>query len=110
MPTCSIINQFVILGLVFFWCLLSLSCGGGGKSASGPPPPPPTITSVTVTANGNQVLAGQTLFFTVAVQGTGAFSSAVTWAVNGVTGGDTQNGTISAGTYTAPTSLPATNP
>jgi hypothetical protein len=67
------------------------SCGGGGSSSSGPPPPPPpppTITNVTVSTRLPYALTGETIYFTATVEGTGHFSSAVTWSVNGVNGGD----------------------
>src|SRR5579863_9718451 len=91
--------------------LLLGSCGGGGTSNPPPPPPPQgTVTSVTVTAAGTTVLTGQTLVFSDTVKGTGTYSSAVTWSVNGIPGGNTQTGTINNGTYTAPAALPGTNP
>jgi hypothetical protein len=93
--------------LALFLC----SCGGGGGGNSNPPPPPPaTIISVAVTSTATAVLVGSALVFTAAVQGTGSYSSAVTWAVNGIAGGNVQNGTINDGGYNAPTSLPPTNP
>jgi uncharacterized protein YjdB len=55
----------------------------------------PTITSVTVSCAGNSVTAGQTDQCTATVQGTGAYSNAVTWQASG--------GTISStGLFTAP--------
>jgi hypothetical protein len=97
-----------LIGLICL-SLLFCSCGGGGSSSS-TPPPSGTVTSVSVSASGNTVATGQTLVFTATVQGTGSYSSAVTWAVNGVAGGNAQNGTISNGTYLAPSTLPSTNP
>lgn len=41
---------------------------------------------------------------------TGLQNTTVTWSVNGVNGGNSSVGTISNGWYTAPTSVPATNP
>lgn len=81
------------------------ACGGGGGGGGGggtTPPPPPTITSVTVTCP-SSVTAGQSATCTATVQGTGSFSSAVTWtssntgvatvsssgSVSGVTAGTT---------------------
>ena len=77
-----------------------------------PPPPPtnPTITSVSVTGSAATVLVGQGLTFSVTVQGTGDYSGAVTWAVNGIAGGNAQVGTVANGTYAAPETVPATNP
>ena len=52
------------------------------------------------------VLLGKTAQFTATV--TGSSNQAVTWSVNGVTGGNSTVGTISAaGVYTAPADLPA---
>jgi hypothetical protein len=99
-----------LFGLVCLSLLLSDCGGGGGGSSNPPPPPPPTITSVTVTAAATTVLTGQTLGFTAEVQGTGDYSSAVTWEVNGIPGGSTENGTINGGTYVAPATPPSTNP
>jgi len=100
--------QKQLFGLV---CLLLTLCDcGGGGGLSSPPPPPPTITSVTITAAETTVLAAQTLVFTAKVQGTGSYSSAVTWEVNGIAGGNAQNGTINDGTYVAPTTPPTTDP
>jgi len=88
-----------------------LLCGcGGGSPSNAPAPPQATITSVSVTAPATTILTGQTLVFTDTVQGTGAYSSVVTWAINGITGGNAQNGTISNGVYVAPTAPPSTNP
>ncbi len=80
---------------------------GGGSSGPPPPPPPPPVT-VTVAPAAPSIRANDTQQFTAAVTGTG--NSAVTWTVNGVTGGDAINGTISAGgLYTAPASVPNPN-
>jgi hypothetical protein len=103
---------FRMLCCVVAATILALAgCGGGntGGETSGLPPSP-TVTSVTVTTAETTVLAGQTLQFAANVKGTGAFHSAVTWDVNGIIGGNAQNGTISDGNYVAPTSLPNTNP
>jgi len=99
-----------LFGLVSLSLLLCDCGGGGGSSSPPPPPPPPTITSVTVTAAGTTILTAQTLVFTAKVQGTGSYSSAVTWEVNGIPGGNAQNGTINDGTYVAPATLPSTDP
>lgn len=58
----------------------------------------PTVDSVTVTPANPSVTGGATQQFTATVAGTGAFSTTVTWSVDG-----TGNGTInSSGLYTAP--------
>jgi hypothetical protein len=66
-----------------------------------------TITSVSVSPLTAPVQVGQTRQFTATVQGIGNFNSAVTWAVNGVVGGNATVGTImTAGLYYAPTTVP----
>ncbi len=80
-------------------------CGGGGVASS--TSQPPATPSVTVTG-GSQVRLGSTDSFTATV--TNLSSSAVTWQVNGVAGGNSTVGTISsAGVYTPPANIPANN-
>ena len=96
-------------GLCVVASFLSLvGCGGSGSSGvqPPPPPPPPVVTSVTVSPGTAQVAASSTLSFTAQVAGTGAFSSSVTWAVNGVNGGNSTVGTIVNGQYGAPATPP----
>lgn len=82
-----------------------LSCGGGGAGSVTPPPPPPPSIQVVVTPNSGTVLLGETLAFTASVFN--STDTAVIWSVNGITGGSSQAGTISAdGVYTAPADLP----
>jgi hypothetical protein len=87
-------------GLLFF-SLQFVSCGGGNNSA----PPPPSI-SVSIAPSPVNVQAGigaQQFSATV----TNTTNTAVTWQVNGVTGGNATVGTISAsGLFTAPGSVP----
>lgn len=60
-----------------------------------PPPPPPTITSVAATCTPSTIGENATSQCGATVQGTGAFSSTVTWSANA--------GTInSSGLFTAP--------
>lgn len=67
----------------------------------------PTI-AVAVTPTSASVALGATQAFSAAVSGT--TNTAVTWSVNGVTGGSMATGTITAtGVYTAPTTLPTPN-
>lgn len=97
-------------------CLVNCGSGasaGGSSSPTPPPHPTSTITSVTVTIAGtvSTVLGGQRLYVNATVKGTGDYSSGVTYSVNGIANGDSQNGTISSnGTYTAPSAVPAMNP
>ncbi|HTU35124.1 MAG TPA: hypothetical protein VMF66_15080 [Candidatus Acidoferrum sp.] len=69
--------------------------------------------AVSISPASATVLVGGTQVFTATVTGSGNPATGVTWAVNGVAGGNASNGTIVAGgngsgTYTAPTILPAT--
>ena len=67
-------------------------------------PPPPVTVAVSPTAASVQL--GQTQTFTATV--TNSTNTAVTWSVNGTTGGSTALGTIStAGVYTAPAAAPS---
>ena len=75
-------------------------------SSAPPPPPPPPPIAVTVTASSNFVLLGNTATFTANVTNTN--NTAVSWNVNGVSGGNAAVGTItSAGLFTAPIDLPS---
>lgn len=72
-----------------------------------PPPPPPPSAAITVTISPTSVVlrAGMTRIFTATVQQTS--NKAVTWSVNGITGGNSTVGIISSlGTYKAPLALP----
>ena len=76
-------------------------CGSSGGST--PPPANPTITAVNASCNPTSLPAGQasqTSSCSASVQGTGSFSSAVTWSAS--------VGTItSSGVYTAPATVPS---
>jgi uncharacterized protein YjdB len=54
-----------------------------------PPPPGPSILSVTVSPAGPSVVKGKTFQFAAAVEGTGAYSAAVIWTVEGQTAAGT---------------------
>lgn len=82
----------------------TLGCSGGG-AVTPPPPPPPSIT-VTVTSSASTVLLGNQLTLTATV--TNTTDPSVSWSVNGIAGGSSPVGTISAvGVYTAPADLPS---
>lgn len=91
--------------LISISLLLSVALAGCGGGASGNP----SGQSVTVTVNGlAQVRLGSTTQFAAAV--TNNSNQAVTWQVNGVTGGSANTGTISAaGLYTPPAAIPSPN-
>jgi hypothetical protein len=81
----------------------STTSGGGGGGVSG-------ITSVRVSPSTANLLTQASQPFSVTVNGTGAFSSQVSWSVNSVSGGNSTVGTISsAGLYTAPDVPPSPN-
>lgn len=88
-----------ILAAVAAIVIMTLSaCGGGGNT-------PPSSPSVTVTPSTANVAEGGSQQFTATV--TGISSSAVTWQVNGVTGGTAATGLINGnGLYTAPVLIP----
>lgn len=87
--------QYAVVGLTI---LLSLTaCGGGGTSggAGNQSPAPPSISSVSVSCTPSGIAAQATSQCKATVQGTGSYSSAVTWSAGA--------GTISAaGLFTAP--------
>jgi hypothetical protein len=88
-------------------CLILADCGGGGGSGSQTTPPSAQVTSVNVSPTTATLPVGTTQPFTSTVQGTGAFNPAVTWSVDGIAGGNSTYGTITAdGLYTAPSTVP----
>ena len=79
----------------------------GSKSGSNPPPSGSGV-SVSVSPGSADVRAGATQSFSATV--TGSANTAVTWEVNGVSGGSSATGTInSSGVYTAPAAVPVSN-
>jgi len=77
--------------------LMLAACGNNGSQPNGP--------SVTISPATANVQEGSQQQFTATVTGTN--NNAVTWQVNGVTGGNTSVGTISGtGLYTAPAVIP----
>ena len=87
--------------LTAFSALLVISLAACGSSNPAPPPPP----TVTVTPATLNIQEGSNQQFMATVTNTG--QTAVTWQVNGVTGGNATVGTISStGLYTAPVVVP----
>jgi uncharacterized protein (DUF1800 family) len=85
--------------------LLLSGCGSGQGSGSSQQQQQPSVT----VSGGSQVRLGSTATFTATVSNLS--SSAVTWSVNGVAGGNSTVGVISsAGVYTPPAAIPTTNP
>lgn len=100
-------KRFEFLGLVaslIFLIFGFAGCGGGSGSAN-PGPPVPQAVSISVSPSSGFVGTTQTLQLTVTV--TGTTNQTVTWAVNGISGGNTALGTVSSlGLYTAPIQIP----
>lgn len=101
MPFCANPTRLCSTALALACCLATVNCGGG---ALGPPP-----VTVLVSPQNATVLVAASQQFTARVTGTG--STAVTWSVNGVNGGNSSVGTISpTGLYAAPEEPPSANP
>lgn len=78
------------------------SCGYAGN----PPVTKPGVVTILVTPISANVAAGVSQQFQATI--TGTTNTSVTWEVNGVTGGTSSTGAISAnGLYTAPATLPS---
>lgn len=74
-------------------------------SATTPPPPPPATVAVSITPTSSTLAPAATQAFGATV--TGSSNTAVTWSVNGITGGNATVGTVSTGgLYTAPATVP----
>lgn len=111
--TCAVANprpRFVADGLatLLIGCVVAVSgCSAGTFSSSNGGSGSGAVT-VTVAGAPNTRL-GSTSQLTATVAN--STNQAVTWSVNGISGGSTATGTISAtGLYTAPTSIPSQNP
>ncbi|MGB9430990.1 MAG: right-handed parallel beta-helix repeat-containing protein [Candidatus Acidiferrum sp.] len=86
-------------------CALTSLIGLGGCGGSNSSTPPPQSVTVTVSSSSSNVLLGNTQQLTATVTGTS--NTAVTWSVNGISGGNPLVGTISStGLFTAPQDLP----
>ncbi|MBS1853602.1 MAG: hypothetical protein JST79_22105 [Acidobacteria bacterium] len=92
----GIVGATVLSGLV--------ACGGGSSNGGGgtPPPPPPPNVTIAVAPKSYNLVSPQTLQFTATLTGDTQHQGA-TWKVDGVAGGNSTVGTISAsGLYTPP--------
>jgi len=88
-----------VLLLIISATLLWSSCGGKKSTTT-------TGVAITISPTSASVAGGATQQFTATV--TGSTNTAVTWQVNGATGGDNINGTIDTnGLYKAPNVLPS---
>ena len=93
--------------LFLFTLVGLLSCGGGG-GISGSPDQPQTV-SVHISESSADLEVGDTFQFHASVNN--ASNTTITWTVNDVVGGNSTVGTMSVdGLYTAPASVPSTNP
>lgn len=95
--------------LLVFSILAALAgCGGGGGDISGSPDQPQTVT-INIVETSAAVETGDTFQFHIGVDN--ATDTTMTLTVNDVIGGNSTVGTISIeGLYTAPASVPSTNP
>jgi hypothetical protein len=91
-----------LLLLAFALCVAG--CNAVTSSSTPPPITPPAV-SVSVSPTAASIPAGGTQPFTATVSNT--TNTAVTWSVNGISGGNTTVGTISSsGSYVAPQNVP----
>lgn len=92
-------------------CTAALNLSGQENKTPQPVAPSPiaaVVTGVKIEPARATLVPGETRQFIAAVQGTGGFSAAVKWSVNGVDGGDAQLGTIAkSGLYVTPYPTPA---
>jgi len=106
----ALLHSPLAVSLLLAAGLLS-GCTGTTTSSSGSnsnTPPSGSGVTVKLSPTSANVRAGATQTFSVTVTGTS--NTALSWQVNGVTGGSSATGTISAsGIYTAPAVVPTTN-
>src|SRR5579863_2034773 len=100
----SLAPPFLVVVAMLAGCTGTTSSSGSNSNT----PPSGSGITVKVSPASANVRAGATQSFSATVSGTS--NTAVTWQVNGVTGGSSPAGTISAsGIYTAPAAVPANN-
>lgn len=88
---------------VLFFAVSFLGCSG--QVSSGPPQPPPSNITVRLAPALVAMLLGEPLTFTATVSN--STSTAVSWSVDGIAGGNATVGTIGTnGVYTSPADLP----
>lgn len=96
------------LALPIVWFVFLVGCGSHPVSAGSPSPSPHDAISVAVSPPNITLRIKSSQQFAATVKNTN--NSAVTWQVNGITGGNETFGTISAdGLYSAPATIPATS-
>ena len=98
--------------LCLFPLLAGCATSGGGSSTTKSPtpdPPAPTTVAVSVAPTTANIRAGDSFTFSSTV--TGSSNTTVSWFVNDTANGSATLGTIDAtGKYTAPATLPSSNP
>lgn len=88
-----------ILGVFLAGCSSAISSTKGSGNSGGS-----SGVTLTLTPTSATVVVNQNTAFQATV--TGSANTAVTWEVNGVVGGNSTAGTIAAGVYTAPATVP----
>jgi hypothetical protein len=96
------VRRINILPGVWVAAALLAACSGG--SSSGQSGGSTSGIALTITPTSATVVVSQSTAFVATV--TGSTNTAVTWEVNGVTGGNSTLGTIASGVYTAPAAVP----
>jgi hypothetical protein len=85
--------------------MISPDSGQARQSTVSPPPPPPAAVTITISPTSATVRTNRAQIFSATVTNTS--NQAVTWKVNGITGGSAKFGFISSlGTYKAPPLAP----
>jgi hypothetical protein len=98
----------LLLFLMIVALLALTSCGGGNGGISGEKETPQPV-SVSILEDSATLETGGTFQFHASVNN--ASDTTITWTVEGVVGGNAAVGSISVdGLYTAPASVPSTNP
>jgi hypothetical protein len=98
---CESLRGSLLSGFISLLLLFLSGCGGSGSV-----PPQQVLVRISISPSQATVAAGATQLFFASVTGTA--NHAVTWKVNGTTGGDVTSGTISAaGLYIAPSTIPS---
>src|SRR5438876_618335 len=104
--TTSYTNTGLSAGTTYYYVVQAVDAGGTSANSS-PASATTQVQSVSVTISPTSVALAPnaTQQFTATV--TGSSNTAVTWEVNGVTGGNSTTGTVStSGLYTAPATVP----
>jgi arylsulfate sulfotransferase len=97
------LRKVSLLAIVLVEVIILSNCGSSSSTEMSP-----AVVSLSLSSQSTSALVGQTAQFTATVTGTS--NTAVTWSVNGVAGGNSSVGTISAtGLYTAPVVPPSPN-